>query len=218
MAPPENAPLQLLVEGTDDKWSLINVIARHGIDWDSPHLDLPHVRDCEGLDNLLGVQLPLIISNPSAYRVVGAVIDANTDVSVRWNRMRGILQSHGINCPPSPPADGLVVPGNGGNSRVGVWLMPDNSLTGALEDFLATLVPAGDACWDYAETAVDEAKQRGATYHTTDQLKARLHTWLAWHDPPGLPFGAAITAQLFAADSDVALRFVDWFRLLFSIP
>jgi hypothetical protein len=55
-------------------------------------------------------------------------------------------------------------------------------------------------------------------YQFPDKLfiKARIHTWLAWQENPGLPFGTAITARYFGADSQEALKFVNWFNLLFS--
>ena len=46
-------------------------------------------------------------------------------------------------------------------------------------------------------------------------MKGVLYTWLAWRDQPGLPFGTALTARIFAHDSAAALAFVGWFKKLF---
>jgi hypothetical protein len=33
--PPVSSPYRLFVEGPDDKWSIINLLARHGYDWEN---------------------------------------------------------------------------------------------------------------------------------------------------------------------------------------
>lgn len=42
-----------------------------------------------------------------------------------------------------------------------------------------------------------------------------LHTWLAWQERPGIPFGTALEAQVFRHDTEDALRFISWFNRLF---
>jgi hypothetical protein len=93
--------------------------------------------------------------------------------------------------------------------------MPDNASSGSLEDFLARLVPPSDACWSYASEVVGEARRRGAPCKEKSHSKSRLHTWLAWQEKPGLPFGTALQAKIFVHDSEDARRFVSWFRRLF---
>ena len=93
--------------------------------------------------------------------------------------------------------------------------MPDNSSPGILEDFLSRLVPREDTIWDHAGEVVAEARRFGARCREVDHLKSSLHTWLAWQEDPGLPFGTALRAQVFRHDSEDALRFVAWFRRLF---
>jgi len=51
-----------------------------------------------------------------------------------------------------------------------------------------------------------------------DRGKSTLHTWLAWQETPGLPFGTALRAEFFRHDTEDALRFVAWFRRLFVDP
>ncbi|MFB6098456.1 MAG: DUF3226 domain-containing protein [Salinibacter sp.] len=47
--------------------------------------------------------------------------------------------------------------------------------------------------------------------------QARLHSWLAWQDPPGELIGRSIRRETGGLDphSDLAERFVDWIRRLF---
>ena len=93
--------------------------------------------------------------------------------------------------------------------------MPDNVSLGTLEHFLAKLVHPGHPIWTYAGEVTTEARQRGASCLDKDHAKSWLHTWLAWQETPGLPFGTALKAGLFEADHEDALRFVAWFRRLF---
>ena len=57
----------------------------------------------------------------------------------------------------------------------------------------------------------------GAEFAPQDQIKATLHTWLAWQKEPGLPYGTAIKAKYFGNNSPVAMDFVSWFKILFAI-
>lgn len=100
---------------------------------------------------------------------------------------------------------------------VGVWIMPDNASAGAVEHFAALLVPAGDALWPLAEVTIQSviATQRrfGATY----ELKATMHTWLAWQVELGRPMGQAITKRYLDPTSSHAKPLCDWLRNLFSL-
>ena len=91
--------------------------------------------------------------------------------------------------------------------------MPDNEEPGILENFLEKLISGDDPCWSHAHEATVRAGEIGAPFQ--NYIKARLHTWLAWREPPGQPFGTAMTARCFQSDTDDALRFVDWFRRIF---
>ncbi|MCK6456931.1 MAG: hypothetical protein L6Q92_10440, partial [Phycisphaerae bacterium] len=50
-----------------------------------------------------------------------------------------------------------------------------------------------------------------------DGTKAELYCWLAWQREPGMSFGMALKAHFFRHDSEVALRFVNWFKTLFRL-
>ena len=96
--------------------------------------------------------------------------------------------------------------------------MPDNRGSGAIEDFLRGLIDDEDALLELAETSTTSASERGATFRDTHRRKAVLHTWLAWQQRPGLPYGLAVTARYFRHDSPAALAFVEWFRRVFAPP
>ncbi|HEY8377993.1 MAG TPA: DUF3226 domain-containing protein, partial [Nannocystis sp.] len=144
-------------------------------------------------------------------------LDADLDLSARWQALRGRLQSVGIPVPPAPTEGGLVCPGYFEDYRVGVWVMPNNRSTGMLEDFLGMLIAPDDPTWKFADEATTRARELGAPISPLHQAEGAIHTWLAWREEPGKPFGTAITARYFRHDTPEALAFVAWFRALFEV-
>ena len=214
MPPPDdNSPCQLLVEGPDDKHSILQLLVRHGFNWDDESIYRPHVKDMKGVEKLLEA-LHVTLKGP--YDRIGVVVDADSRLPNRWAQLRTAAGKAGVTLPSSPHSDGTIVAGFRPGSGVGFWLMPDNSDPGTLESFLARLVPEGDPVWSYADEVVGEARRRGARCRETDHLKSALHSWLAWQQNPGLRFGTALGAQVFQHDTPDARRFVSWFRRLFS--
>ena len=94
--------------------------------------------------------------------------------------------------------------------------MPDNRRAGALEEFLRDLVDTGDSLLAIADRSTHHAKEEGAHFPVSAMSKAVLHTWLAWQERPGLPYGSAIRARYFGHDSAAALAFVEWFKRVFT--
>lgn len=208
MPPRESSPFQLLVEGPDDKWSIINLMTRHGADWDRDKR-LPYVRECGGVDALLD-SAP--VAARSARRL-GIVLDADVRPDGRWQQLQGRFAHIGLQLPATLQTGGLIVNGVLPDTQLGIWLMPDNANPGALEDFLAYLVPSTDPVWPHAKSSTASAMALGAP--VANATKGTIHAWLAWQEPPGMPFGTAITSKALAHDSPEALRFVDWFTRLF---
>jgi hypothetical protein len=205
-----NALNRLIVEGRDDQWSVIALTKRYGWDWDNPLDYFPYVDNAKGVDKALE-SLPVAIRS---YSRVGIVVDADMNTSDRWAEVRAKIIGEIADFPAFPDSSGTVH--ESGSRRVGVWLMPDNQAPGKLEDFLAALVPSTDNCWDWADAAAKGAVERGAEFSESDFIKAHIHTWLAWREEPGLPFGTAITASMFAHDAKLAKQFVDWMNRLYA--
>jgi hypothetical protein len=213
----KNGPYRLLVEGQDDKFTVINLLARHGIDWDAQQPALPFVDETEGIESLLS-QLPIALESKER---LGIVVDMDDPRDKdRWAQVRDRLLEKGVAAPDTPALEGTIIsPGlRGPSSRIGVWIMPDNQRPGALEHFLSALVPPGDPCISYAEEATTRARALGAALAEKDHMKGTMRTWLAWQAHPGVPPGVAITAQYLRHDSPEALRFVAWFKRLFLEP
>ncbi len=213
MPPDKKSPYRLVVEGKDDKHAVVQLLKQHGYDWDDASRVRPYVYEAGGAEAVIDSIGPGLLSH-TRY---GIVIDADDNPQVRWQSIRGQIGRRGFPAPQIPPRDGLVLDAPGDlPKRVGVWLMPDNSTPGMLEDFLTRLVPACDPCWTHANQSTDEARSKGAPLRQRDHSKGVLHTWLAWREIPGQPFGTALTAHVFSHDMPEALQFVDWFRRMFG--
>ena len=202
----------LLVEGTDDEHVLKHICGNHGI----PHLD--EVKNCGSVEKLienLGVRLPLLIQEGDA---IGVVIDADTDISARWQSIRDRITDFGYqNVPDQPDPDGTILDPPAGSylPRLGVWIMPNNQTSGILEDFLRFLVPQPNILFNHARDSVKTIPEGERRFKLLDEPKAVIHTWLAWQKDPGLPFGTAITARFLDPSVPEVDVLVAWLKRLF---
>ena len=144
------------------------------------------------------------------------MLDADKASKNRWDSVRGRLKGIGLTLPNRIPEEGFVGYTDLFKARVGVWLMPDNRRSGAIEEFLKDLISDGDTLLQLADTSTVSAKKLGAAFSDAKQRKAVLHTWLAWQKNPGVPYGLAVKAHYFQHDSPAARAFVDWFRRVFQ--
>lgn len=204
----------LLVEGPDDEHVLKHICGNRGI----PQLD--KVESQDGVENLiesLGVRLTLSEEGD----VIGVVIDADTEISDRWKSIRNRIISVGYqNVPDQPDPDGTILdpPARTLLPRLGVWIMPNNRTSGILEDFLRFLVPKSNVLFDYAKTCVEDipnVPSGEGIFKPKDKPKAVVHTWLAWQEDPGLPFGTAITARFLDPNVPEVDVLVAWLKRLF---
>ena len=209
---------QLRVEGIDDKNAIRHLLIRHGIDFEPETWParVPCINQADNKDKLL-LSVKVSVSTNTG-RAVGFVLDADSSLQDRWRAMLSRLRDAGVDAPDSIPPEGFVGESQMYRTHVGVWLMPDNRQEGTLEDFLQTLIEKADPLLRHAQESTMQAKKlHGARYRDVDEKKAVLHAWLAWQRDPGLPYGTAIKARFFREDSEVAQRFVAWFRRVFEL-
>ena len=194
---------QLRVEGNDDSHALRHLLIRHGVDYDQKPWPtwFPSIEETGGKDKLL--ETLVLNVRASSGRAVGFVLDANSSLRSRWEAVAEQLGKLDLEVPKEIPCEGFVGESRKFQARVGVWLMPDNRQEGTLEHFLETLVQEGDPLFDYASESTENARTHGARYPDAagETMKAVLHTWLAWQEEPGLPYGTAIRARYFRHDS-----------------
>lgn len=206
---PENFICKLLVEGNNDLHILMQLCNHYNVE------ETFDIVNCEGKDNLMS-QLNLRLSHPSINQIVGVLVDADLDCKCRYKQIADILKPYGYELPDVPPKDGLILrPDEEGKACIGIWIMPDNSSQGMIEDFALSLIDPMDVLLQKAEsTIVEIEEEKICRYKPVHRSKAKLHTYLAWNDEPGLPIGQAIKKNLLNADSEYAQVFMSWiFRL-----
>jgi hypothetical protein len=215
----------LLVEGTDDLHVLAHIFKAHG------HERKITIRDQEGVDRVkkldenvfdnlledLSVEL-----KGSEVTTIGIIVDADLDLRARWqslaNRLKDLKYE---DVPDLPKASGTICKGKD-LPKIGVWLMPDNSLPGMLEDFVKLLVPdESQNLLDRAIEAIEAIPKEERLFITENSdktAKAQIHTYLAWQSRPGVPYGIAIREKFLDAGSKNAENLMDWIKELFDLP
>jgi len=204
----------LLVEGKDDEHVSKRLFEHHHV---SETFTVRPTKEDGGVDVLLG-SLPTQLKASDLERL-GIVVDADTDLAARWAAIRNILlRAGGLDIPATPDPDGTIIAVERPDRtlRVGVWIMPDNTIRGMLEDFVTCLVPADDTLWPRAVDCVAQIPESERRFSPTHQAKAHIHTWLAWQEDPGTPMGLAITKRYLDVEAEHAQRFVVWVRRLFD--
>ena len=203
----------LMVEGTDDEHVLKSICGKRGI----PRFD--EVRTHEGVEDLLEAFYTQLRASTDEGDTVGMVIDADDDPDARWRAIRYRLIEVGYrNAPAQPDPEGTTLEPPSGSPlpRAGVWMMPDNRTQGKLETFLQFLVPQQDALLTHATDVVETLPTR--RFSDNDKPKAVMHTWLAWQEEPGKPYGTAITARFLDHDVPHVDVLVEWLKRLAFQP
>lgn len=87
-----------------------------------------------------------------------------------------------------------------------------------IEDFMMSLTAEGDMqLLGKADAVLDELKANGLQrFKDVHRSKAKIHTYLAWQEQPGLPLGVSIKAKAFDSDAKLAHDVTDWLKTLFA--
>jgi hypothetical protein len=208
----------LLVEGNDDKHVLLHLLEYHRLfeQFRSKDEQL-EIQALEGLDNLLNAKTLRAYIKIGQRRRFGIIVDADTNMSFRWQRLRDILEGAGYNTVPNEPTPEGTILRQNGLATVGVWLMPDNTVPGMLEDFVSFMISPNDVLWPMANDIVQQVVEKDCRFPATQVTKARIHTWLSWQEKPGRPIGLAITARYLDATAPHAQQLLNWLRRLFEL-
>ena len=214
MARASNEPQQLLVEGQNDQHVLWNLCAQHRLP-ETFKVEIPG--STGGIEELIR-DIPTRLQQRT-LQTLGVVVDADRDPSRQWERLRGALASTTAVLPSAPASNGWVTDAAGpvGPLRLGIWVMPDNTIPGILEDFVVTLIPDTDNLLPRARAVLAELEAAGIhRYSITNRSKALVHTWLAWQEVPGNRMGTAIGTGHLRYDALPARAFIAWLRRLFD--
>lgn len=211
----------LIVEGASDRHSITSLI-EHFVDWpkQAPWPVWVEIGDSETAGDTGILERGFLPNEFKAAHVasLGVVLDADDHAAGRYQRVRQLMGDFDFipGLPSDLPSGGLVTQAEG--KRFGLWVMPDNSSGGKIEDFLRLLVPEQQqGLWRFAEQSVSGAKEHGAEFRAGDVPKANLYTWLAWQDRPGQQPGVALSQRVLDPHGEHAQPFVNWFRKLFEL-
>lgn len=200
----------LMVEGKDDQHVVMHVCGVRGLG------RINVIQPYEGIAPLteaIGIRV-----KESDIAALGILVDADMDLAARWQSIRQRLLSAGYDAVPDTPAgDGTVIAAPAGSilPRVGIWLMPDNTVPGILEDFLAFLVPEGDPLFAHVEQSLATIPKASVRFTDVSEPKAKIHTWLAWQAEPGKPLGQAVSARYLDANLPGGDHFAGWLQRTF---
>ena len=198
----------LLVEGDTDCHVVMALCEAHNVP------ETFGIYECNGFEGVIR-RLNGLISQSTPPQVIGIIVDADKSLSKRWQDINSKLKHYSYELPLIPNADGTIITSNTEEPKLGFWLMPNNQVSGMLEDFCADL--ADPESLKFARECVAQAKLKQlTTFKDVDRSKAEIHTYLAWHDEPENPLGRAITKQALRPNTDLAIKFTDWLTRLFA--
>jgi hypothetical protein len=196
----------LLVEGADDKHFCYHFM---GV----ARLPKVEVKDALGWP---GVLHDLKVRVKGAEAPIGLIVDADNGPDKKLTAICQELQKAGYPaCPKKIDDRGLIVE-QFGYSRVGIWLMPDNSSDGMLEHFVENCVDPNDPLFQHARNVVAEIPDSLRKFKSDHKQKAVVHTWLAWQAEPGTPIGQAYTKRYLSTETDAGKKFQEWWQQLFA--
>ena len=200
----DNNDRVLLVEGPNDKH-----VVRHLCNF---HEEMPEfcILDKEGIEVLLEA-IGSEIQAPGR-KAVGILVDANDDLDARWNTVAKRLREENIEVPSNPELTGTIIDST---PRVGIWLMPNNTSPGELENFVSEMIPADDPVWPLSEDYIDGIPEADRKFTEKKILRAKLYAWLATREDPR-QMGAAIGARDLHVDRPLSTTFANWLRQLFE--
>ena len=194
----------LLVEGQDDKHVVLQLCHRHE---STPSFSISDKDNITQLLESLALEMKV-----SGRQAVGILVDANDDVTGRWNAIQNRLRRADIEPPPSPNPDGTIIQAR---PRIGIWLMPDNTSAGELEDFVAQMIPTEDPVWPLSLSYIEGIPEADRKFSEKKKLRAQLYAWLAAREDPRR-MGLAIRARDLKVDGDLSKKFVAWLNGLFG--
>ena len=203
----DNNDRVLLVEGQDDEHVVQHLCLR------SQSMPPFHIENKFNVDKLLDsikqeVRVP-------GRKAVGILVDANDRLESRWQAVTDRLEQAGLKVPHSPELAGTIIDGTTRTPRVGIWLMPDNTSPGELENFVSEMIPNDDPVWPRSQSYIDGIPKSDRKFTEKKVPRAKVHAWLATREEPR-KMGVAIRAQDLRVDGPLSTTFANWLRELFE--
>ena len=157
---------------------------------------------------------------------VGVVVDADypagkggdTGFGATYAEISNVAANAGFAPPPikPPPNAGYLLTPPAGLQPAGVWIMPDNSNHGMVEDFVkqGVIDPSQKLLLSRASNAV-EAIANPLFNSSLHKSKAEVYTWLAWQKNPGSRLVGTVGGGLIDMNSQLQREFLSWLKRVF---
>lgn len=157
---------------------------------------------------------------------VGLVVDADypadkggdTGFGATFSAIAGVAEKAGFKAPPIKPQpnSGYVLLPPAGLQPAGVWIMPDNSTHGMVEDF----VRQGVTSQSQKVLLGQASKAVGAISSplfnpVLHKSKAEIYTWLAWQKNPGSRLVGTVGGGLIDLTGRPQREFLSWLKQVF---
>ena len=200
----------LLVEGPDDKHFVHHLRLRKGLTNSSFY-----IKEKGGVNTLLD-KLDAEVDASELERL-GILVDANGNLNARWQSIRDRLHSLGYEDAPSKAnREGMFVKKQGVRPSVGIWIMPNNQDAGYLESFYIGLIQP-DELEKLAWGAIQHIPDSLRKFPLNHEVKAVVHTWLAWQEEPGKPMGQAVQKGYVDLNHASINSFMNWLNKTFDL-
>lgn len=196
----------LLVEGRSEENAIREFYKQWGI-------DINFNINNEGSITKLKTSFKMHLKSSNVLRKLWIIINADISYACAWQSISDILERSGKYNPPKQlsPKGLILKPIDENDLVIGVWIMPNNQDIGMLEDFMMKIIPEDNELLSEAEIAITNLEKKNIQkYKSVHRAKAKLHTWLAWHDEPGDSVNVAIKKKLFSQDKELVNVFKDW--------
>ena len=235
-----DVPNVVLVEGPDDLHAIAGLLRRHNVTerledstrgrlllrWKAGGTESGRVEiiSAAGVEQVKDFNKTLAgMGRIDTRERVALIVDADKNARLRWESIANRLKESGYKPPDALNPSGTIIESpEPETARVGVWIMPDNSSAGMLETFLRYSIPQeAETLWQTAEKTASEIEtqfREDIRFKSVHLDKAKMHTYLAWRDPPGVPVGQAVVKGLLSHDSEAVHAFLQWLSDTLELP
>ena len=201
----EIEPHILLVEGRNDKHVVWQICNRN------PALPDFFISDRGNINAVIESIGPEFLV--AGRQALGILVDTDDRPQARWDEISHQLRIYGVQPPTKPDPAGTIIPDT--EPRVGIWLMPNNTDTGEIEEFVASMIPDGDPVWPMSQDYIDGLPNYEGKFADGKTLRAKIHAWLATRADPRL-MGQAIGTHDLDIDGPLCRQFLAWLNRLFG--
>lgn len=212
----------LLVEGESDQSFFSEVLKILNLQVEVTVATPRVLRDSHNTKEGVFRRLPILLNQLADGSLINlaVVVDADSEPNGGYqrtlDRVRGIVEPEPFRY--SLSADtvgGLIFKHDDGLADFGLWIMPDNSREGMLEDWLKQCIHTDEqALFAHAESVVNALPT--PKFKPIHRSKAEVATWLAWQKQPGHGLYRAMEDQLLNAESPLYQSLVYWLKHLYA--